>query len=188
MRSKISGGYAFIELLLTSAIAAVIAAGLGVLAVWHQRSGAISETLRLVETMRLHGELARGLYAEDVTGYDYGYMAGSITPAAMPQEWLDAGVAIRNPLGEGEFYGYSVSSGSDGSTQYAFWFSGVPRWACTELAIGLAQYGFVQRGLWLNRSADGRRIPIDVDVLRVRCNTTMPGSIPSLILVGPAPN
>jgi hypothetical protein len=174
--------------MLVGVIVTLISIGLGLMAVWHQRSSAINETLHLVESMRMHGQLARGLYAEDPSGADYGYMAGTVAINAMPQEWLDNGTQIRNPLGEGDFWGYSVSNGSDGSTQYAFWFSGIPRWACADLAVGLAEYGFVQRGIWLNRAADGRRIPIDVDALRARCNTTLTGAVPTLILLGPAPN
>lgn len=190
MRDHACRGYSFIDVLLVSAVVAALAAGMAMIAIWHQHSAAINETVRLVDAMRLHGELARGLYAEDSSGYDNGYVAGRITNVgAMPQEWLDGGVQIRNPLGEGEFWGYSTTNGSDGSAQYAFWFFDIPRWSCAELAIGLAEFGFIQaNGAWLNRAADGGRIPIDTSKLQTRCNVSLTSSVPTLILVGPAPN
>lgn len=181
-------GWTFLDTLLTSVTVSMMLAGAMWMAMRQQQEAKVQDTLGIVKSIVMQEQLARTLYAEGEDGQDFGYTAGQLGMGALPEHLLENATELRNPLGMSNYMSAVSGTGGDGSPQYVFWFFDIPRWACADLVMGLSDLGFVMRGNYMNRSPEGRRIPISVTRVQTGCAAQTAGTVPTIILIGPAPN
>jgi len=179
------GGWTAIELLLSSAVAAVLIAGAYVAFLRQDRASRVDEMLGIVAAMRMQAE-ASSIAVNDQSN---SYAAGAITSLqAMPSYWVETSptntLVLRNPIGEGTFQGLSTSTTPDGGSQYTFSWSNIPSWACADLSIGLSPMGFVyiSGGRAINVDSAGHVQTPDPEQVARRCRFS---TVSSITVTGP---